>query len=293
MKTRLSLFAAALLLLPYAGLLLSGGAWGDAPIALPAHDLAPGVATLLTLLGIVLASNFVAMRRGGGNPLQIQRNYYLAVAAASGVLGWMMVYLDRYAASWETSQATDIASLIVQTAVFALLAPAILSVRALLGSHAGLLKRLAGWPAAPRIAPDKAAFALLPLALLGLTGGAVWPEPLFWLLWSAPLLLLVALQLLWQEGTVFSGLPQGDWGRVLCAALAGLLVGNLAMSAFRLAGGLLILQLPNALFAQLGYALFGLLCLQLGDAIAEFWRGTTRQAMFKKRTLSIPIVVKK
>jgi hypothetical protein len=137
-------------------------------------------------------------------------------------------------------------------------------------------------------------FSLIPIAALGLLGGAVWPAQLFWLLWLAPLLLLVVLQLLWHESTIFSGLKSGDWGRVICAALAGIIVGNLAVISYQTSGGNLISNLPNPLLAQLGYAVFGLLCLQLGDVIAEQWRGVRRDNLFKKKKkFPISVVVKK
>ncbi len=293
MKTRLAIFAAILLLLPYAGMLLSGGEWNELshPIATPAAAT-PLLATLVVLLCYTLLSNFLVTRRSGNNPFTLQRSYFLAVGAASGVLGWLLVYLDHYTANWLTED-TSAAAGAIQTLMFALLAPAVLSTRALLGSFTGLLKRLARAPALPAPADETWILVLTPLALMGLLGGAAWPATLFWLLWLAPLLLLVALQLLWHESTIFSGLARGDWGRIVCAALAGPIVGNLAAATFQLAGGTLILQLPNAAFAQLGYALFGLLCLQLGDVIAENWRGKKRAQVFKKKAFPIPVVAKK
>jgi hypothetical protein len=124
---------------------------------------------------------------------------------------------------------------------------------------------------------------------MGLLAGVAWPAQLFWLFWVAPLLLLVALQLLWHESTVFSALKSGDWGRVVCASLAGMAVGNLAVISYQAAGGSMVINLPSPLLAQLGYALFGLLCLQLGDIIAENWRGKQRPG--KKRKFPIPVIV--
>jgi hypothetical protein len=294
MKTRLAIFSATLLLLPYTGLLLSGGQWDELTIpASTATATAPLLVTLIVLLCYTLLSNFIVARRSGNNPFKLQRNYFFAVAVASGALGWLLVYLDHYTANWLTEVSSDISAVAMQTLLFALLAPAVLSTRALLASFGGLLKHLSRSLTLPAPAHDTAAFMLAPLTLLGLLGGAAWPAQLFWLLWSAPLLLLVTLQLLWHESTIFSGIARGDWGRVVCAALSGLVVGNLATMTFQLAGGTLILQLPNAVFAQAGYVLFGLLCLQLGDVIAENWRGKTRAQVFKKKTFPIPVVVKK
>ncbi|WP_435627294.1 hypothetical protein [Candidatus Ferrigenium straubiae] len=292
MKTRLGVFIAALLLLPLAGLLLSGHEWYELPVGerLAEGSIAAIPVTALLLLGYALLVNFFVKIRTGNSPFGMQHNYYLAMAAAGAVLGWLIVYLNLFVASWLSGPDHSLLQIMLCTALFALLAPAVLITRALLGSFTGLLKRLARGPALPAPAPETLAFTLLPLAMLGLLGGAAWPAQLSWLLWAAPLLLLVALQLLWHESTIFSSLTSGDWGRVACAVLAGLIVGNLAAMSHRVAGGDLAV---SPLFAQAGYALFGLLCLQLGDIIAENWRGKKRSDLFKKKKFSIPIVVKK
>jgi hypothetical protein len=130
--------------------------------------------------------------------------------------------------------------------------------------------------------------------VLGLLGGAAWPAGLSGLLWVAPLLLLVALQQLWHEDTIFSGLKSGDWGRVICAALAGVITCNLAVITYQTNGGGLEINLPNPLLEQLGFAVFGLLCLQLGDVVAVNWRGKKRNAQFRqKKKFPIPVIVKK
>lgn len=291
MKTRLALFAATLLLLPYVGLLLGDSAWES--LALPANaPLIPLAASAFAVLCLILLGNAWATSRSGHNLFRLQGNYHLAVALASGVLGWLLVYLNQYAHSWLRLASLDTVGLLLQSGLFALLGPAVLSVRALLGTFVGWLKALARGIPVPLLTGEPAALSLLSLALIGLLGGAVRPSQLFWLFWAAPLLLLTALQLLWHEHTLFYGLGNGDWGRVVSAAVAGILVANVAMTAFVLGGGELFIQLPNIAFAQLGYALFGLLCMQLGDIIAEHWRGKTRTQVFKKKPFPIPIVVK-
>lgn len=293
MKTRLGIFVLVLLLLPFAGLLLSGADWEAlATGALPPSDAtAPAVVIALALLCALLLSNLVVTLRTGSNPLKVQRNYFLAVGGASAVLGWLLTYLNYYAASWATAQENSFVQLTLDTLLFALLAPAVLSLRALLGSFTGLLRSLARGPSVPAPSPEAQALILAPLAVAGLIGGAAWPSQLSWLLWLAPLLLLVALQLLWHESTVFSGLASGDWGRTACAALSGLAVGNLAVYGYQAAGGELLILQP--LLAQPGYLLFGLLCLQLGDVIAEQWRGKTRFELFKRKPFPIPVNTKK
>lgn len=291
MKTRLGIFVAALLILPVAGLLLSDRELGNSSAAAQGSALAT-LATLAALLGYALLINQLVKMRTGSNPVIKQRNYYLATSVASALLGWLLAYLNLFAAGWSSGQGHSALQLLLWTLLFALVAPAVLITRALFGSFTGLLKLLARGIPLPLHRRERPPFGLLSAATLGLLGGAAWPAQLFWLFWSAPLLLLVALQLLWHESTIFSGLKTGDWGRVVFAALGGMAVGNLAVISYQAAGGSLTINLPSPLFAQFGYAIFGLLCLQLGDIIAENWRGKRRPgATAKKKKFPIPVVV--
>jgi hypothetical protein len=290
MLIRLALFTFLLLALPFAGSLLSGSEvdWQFGDLATQA--LPP----LLGSLGALLAL-FIAVELGNRQRslLKLQRRYFLALAGAGAICGWLLLYLNRYAESWLAPGALDVSGMLALTLLFALLLPTVLGLRTLLASLPGVLQRLARLPALPALSGTHAVNVLAPLAMLGLIGGAAWPEPLFWLLWMSPLLLLVGLQLMWHERSIFAELANGDWGRVLCAALSGLLACNIAVLAFRLGGGTLLAQVPNAAFAQLGYALFGLLSLQLGDVIAEYWRGKTRSEVFKRKSFPIPVVTQK
>ncbi len=123
-------------------------------------------------------------------------------------------------------------------------------------------------------------------------GGTIWIDQLGWLFWLSPLLLLAALQLLWHESTIFSGLPQGDWSRILLGAASGILVGGIALATYRSSGGASTSPQPPGNCSS-ALALFGLLCLQLGDVVAEHWRGKPRGEVFKRKSFPIPIVTKK
>lgn len=291
MKTKLSIFIAALLLLPPFGFLLSGRGW-DELAALETRtsiDLTATALTLIAMLGYTLLVNLAVKLRTGNNPLTMQRNYFLAVSAASAATGWLLVYLSRFGANWVTASG-GLADMLLITLLFALLAPAALGTRALIGSFPRLLRALARGLPFPSSADETAARALIAIATIGLLGSAALPAQQGWLLWAAPLSLLFALQLFWHESTILQGLKNGDWGRVTCTAMAGLIVGNLTLLTYQTAGGT-----PNpVLLAQSGYILFGLLSLQLGDVIAEHWRGTQRPAPIQSRKkFPIPVVVKK
>lgn len=291
MLSRLLSFTGGLILLPLlAGLLAD--ALPPLTTPFPLMPLAPLLLALVALLALLWLADWWQVRRNGRSTLRGQRTYFLALAGASALLGWLLVWLNLFADNWLVPAAHDLTSALLQTLLFALLAPGVLLLRAAFAAQPGWLRMLAGMPPLGRFAPATVAYSLLLLALPGLALGSVWPEYGFWLLWPAPLALLVALQLLWHESTVFDGLLQGDWGRVVGGLLAGLILGNLLTFVFRLGGGTLIVQLPHAALAQAGYALFGLLCLQLGDLIAEPWRGKTRAEVFPRKPFPIPVVKK-
>lgn len=277
MKTRLGIFIFALLLLPLAGLYLSGADWSNLVVITPAEDesVPATLRTSIMLLLYVLLINHIVKRLTGNGPLEMQRSFFVALSIASALTGWLLSYLNVFVASWTIQQDIPwLVQLLLYTPLFALLAPAILITSALFGAFPGLLKSFACRPATTAPCCATLARILLLLALAGLACGAAWPVKLFWLLWISPLLLLAALQLLWHESSIFSGLKSGGWGRVIGTALSGIAVGNLAVISYQ-SNASLTINLPNMLLAQTGLALFGLLCLQLSDVLAENWRGKT------------------
>lgn len=297
MKTRLVIFILGLLLLPVAGLWLSGSEWsdlglrgltGDAAIVNPPSTLL----TTLMMVGYIIFINHLNKLISGNWPFQGQSSYLLRVAAASAVLGWLLAYLNLYVASWTTQAGNPLLQALLYTPLFATFAPAVLCTRAFVAALPGVLQRLNSRHTFAPPAAEKLAYALIPLAALGLAGGAAWPVQLHPLLWLAPLLLLTALQLLWHESTIFSGLKSGDYGRMVCSGVAGLITGNFVLFAYKSNGGLLAIQ--DTLFKPLGLLLFGLLCMQLADVLAEEWRGKKRGDIFPpKKKFPIPVVVKK
>jgi hypothetical protein len=294
MKTRLAIFIFSLVLLPPGGLFLSGKEWVDLSASVPAGSENNGAIlwTTLILFAYILLTDYMIKRITGNSPINIQRNYYMWMAATSAILCWLLAYLNLFTASWPASQDNPAMQFLLYTPLFALLAPAVLITRALLGSFSDLLKLLAHGLVLPVPGGESIGIFLVSVAVLGLLGGAALPAQLGWLMWLSPLLLLTALQLLWNESTIFSGLKSGDWGRVICAALAGMIVGNLVSIVYSAGDGKQTAAL-HSMPAQLGYMLFGLLCLQLGDVIAENWRGKKRGSLIpKKKKFPIPVVAR-
>ena len=213
MSIRLVIFILSLLLLPVAGLWLSGSAWGDLELRGLTGDAAivnppSTLLTTLMMVGYIIFINHLHKLVTGNQPYKGQSDYLLRVAGASAVLGWLLAYLNLYVASWTTHTGNPLLQALLYTPLFATLAPAVLYTQAFVAALPGVSERLGSLSRLMPPAPDKLAYALFTLAVLGLAGGAAWPTQLYALLWFAPLLLLLALQLLWHESTILSGLKR-------------------------------------------------------------------------------------
>lgn len=288
MNLRLGVFIATVFLLPWFASVLTGLGWDDlSPSAAPSSSLL--LLEALVLAVYAASVNGFAVRRKGADLTALPRRFQAYLTGGSMLLGWLGVWLARFAAE-ESMPVLDAWLAISATLLFAGLMPAVLATRAALATLPGLLRILARHaPALPALRTEPAALVLLAVALVGLMGGVARPQLLGWLLWSAPLWLLVALQLLWNESTLFSGLPRGNWQRPVLAVLSGVIVGGVLLTCHTAAG----VSLDISLAVWAGFGLFGLIAAQLNELIASGWRGKLRSEVFKRKAFPIPVVVKK
>jgi hypothetical protein len=287
---RLITFVVALLLLPPLALTIAGEAWFE-PTRVEGAVWSPTLAGIVVVLAFGILLDTLTFYRAGHSLLRSQRSYLLWNGVAGTTIGTLFAYLNLFAETWFTA-GSDTQGLLLAALSGTALLPVILITRLWLAGLPGLVRAGTRKIALPALAPETSARLLLLIALTGLVGGTIWVGLLGWLFWLSPLLLLAALQLLWHESTIFSGLRQGDWSRVLLGATSGILVGGIALAIYRWSGGALYF---TAGIWQLvfGLAVFGLLCLQIGDVIAEHWRGKPRGEVFKKKPFPIPIVTRK
>lgn len=291
MKNRFTAFAAALLLLPPFALTLAGVEW-QPPYALEGGLWLPALLTTLIVLVLMFVLDAHTFHRNKHSLLRSQRGYLLWNALAGMAAGALLGWLNLFAASWYTAAPSATAALLLAAMAGLLLQPFILILRLWLAGLP-LLQHIGNraW-ALPALETESVARLLLGISLFGLIAGPVWMDRLSSLFWLAPLLLLAALQLLWQESTVFTGLTEGKWNRVLLGMLAGNLAGGIALFAYRLFGGALA-HTAHTVQLMFGFALLGLFTLQLSDILAEHWRGKSRGELFKKKPFPIPVVTKK
>lgn len=291
MIVRLAVFAFAVFALPPLALLVAGS---DLPgeTLYPGDDAGPMLAAICATAALGWLFDSLTRQRKKHSLLHSERRYVQWLAVCGAIAAPLLSWMNAYAPAWLTETAGSVQTLVLNGLLGAVLLPTVLILRNWLGGLPGLVKFGSRRFALPAVPPQSAIPLLLLAGFAGLMGGAVRPDNLFWLYWTAPLALLSALQLMWHESTVFADLKSGNWHRIVLGALSGLLTGAAMLTAYHLAGGNLIALLPRWTI-PFGLMLYGLLCLQIGDIVAESRRGKKRGDVFKKKTFPIPVVVKK
>jgi hypothetical protein len=233
-------------------------------------------------LSYILFVNALTYRRVGRCLVTHWPRFFLALFPLSALFWWYFEYLNRFVQNWHYIGIETFGPLtyaIHATLAFATVLPAVLSTTEWLRSYPALGAhrfRLAVQVQNRRLA---AAAALL-AAGAGLLFLGVWPDYLFPLLWIAPLVLIVALQVLRGEPTVFAPLARGNWRIVALPALAALLCGLLweMWNAYSYARwvytvpfvqGFEIFEMP--LLGYAGYLPFGLECVVIAGLLKSDW----------------------
>ena len=246
------------------------------------------LAAPLALLGLTLALNAHSLRRTGVCLADQNPRYFLALFPAGALLGWVIHWLNLYLQLWHYPDApAPMPFALLATLDYAVLLPALLSLRQWLGTLPGL----ADWGrrALPLDLGDgqRAGWPLIALAGLGLVGNWVVGRTIYPLSWVAPLVLALGLQGLGEGVGLWAGLNRGDWGRLLLTGLAALLLGLAAQAWNQWAGPYWVLDLPLVggpaprglpLIGWLGLIPLGLLGLWVADQVARPWRGKPRNS---------------
>ncbi len=228
----------------------------------------------------ILVVNALSHWRRGTCLMLAQPARFALLFPASAVFWWFFEYLNRFVQNWYYTGADypPVTYFTLASLSFATVLPAVLSVRELLLSFSLFQGRyrsrhLPQWMPAPLIA-----LALLAVATMGLAGVGLWPDYLFPLLWTAPLAILLGLQMLGRRGPLLAALGDGRWPVWAAAALAGLVCGffwemwnfhSLARWVYTVpwVDRFHLFEMP--LLGYAGYLPFGLECALIGDVLIK------------------------
>ncbi len=189
----------------------------------------PGIAEQHTFfplwLGFIFALDGLVFRRAGRSLWKNHRPAFLLLFPVSALSWWYFEFLNRFVRNWWYPDRMDFGPLhylVYSSLCFATVLPAIFELHALLMTFPALRHR---WSRGPRARPPRAAaaFFLLGAALLPLV--PLFPDPLFFATWIAPLALLAGALGLARVASPFDPIRNGDWTPVLSLALAALICG--------------------------------------------------------------------
>lgn len=255
-----------------------GVAWGRFPWF---AGLRPYTFTPLWV-GYILVINALAYRRTGRSLMTDRALYFLALFPLSALFWWYFEYLNRFVQNWHYLGVEPFGPwnyFITASLAFSTVLPTVASTWNWLASLPGLGSDRAEFMPLRLRYKQRLAWLVLWVAAAGLAGIGIWPQYLFPLLWLSPLLILIALQTLAGERTIFSEVRRGDWRPVFLPAIAALVCGffwemwNYASLAhweysIPFVDRFELFELP--LLGYAGYLPFGLECLVVVDQIARF-----------------------
>jgi hypothetical protein len=233
----------------------------------------------LPWIGYIMVINALSQKRSGACLLTIAGKRFIALVAGSAVFWWFFEYLNRFVQNWYYVGVADMgapAYTLFASLAFATVLPAVLSTQHWLLTFDLLGRGLQTSPLHRQIPRRSAGAGLLVVAGLGLALLGVWPDQLFALVWFAPLLILTGLQTILGRSTIFDPLADGDWRRLVSAALAALIcgffwelwnIGSLAHWQYSIAYVNRFHLFAMPVLGYGGYLPFGLECWLVGSII--------------------------
>lgn len=189
----------------------------------------PGIAEQHTFfplwLGFIFTLDGLVFRRAGRSLWKNRRPAFVLLFPASALSWWYFEFLNRFVRNWWYPDRMDfdpVHYLVYSSLCFATVLPAVFEMRDLLASFPALRRR---WANGPRWGFPRAAAAFFALGAILLPLVPLFPDPLFFATWVAPLALLAGALGLARVETPFDPMKRGDWSAVLLLAYAALACG--------------------------------------------------------------------
>ena len=183
----------------------------------------------LLWFGYILVINGLLFSRTGQCMLINQRKYLFKLFVLSAGFWWLFEYLNQFVQNWHYVGMTEIHTVTTvfwMTLSFSTVLPAVLGTYEYLASFTQVKAPVENWLVIPTIDSSRTGCLMVSLGCLGLLLIGRWPTVLFSLLWIAPLLIMLGIQIIQGNPTVLTPLSKGNWSPVVLSALAALICGG-------------------------------------------------------------------
>ncbi|WP_447971670.1 hypothetical protein [Nitrospira sp. M1] len=181
-------------------------------------------------LSYIVLINACTMMRTSRCLMVNQSKIFLSLFPISAIFWWVFEYLNRFVQNWyylPNEEISAFAYVFFGSLSFSIVLPAVYGTYEFLLSCDCITAPFRNWWKVSFRNEKFLGWALLLLASLGLIGIGLWPRVLYPLLWTSPLLLMLAIQLLQGQASILKCLRCGDWQPIVVPAVGGLLCGVL------------------------------------------------------------------
>jgi len=182
----------------------------------------------LLWFGYIVIINALLFCRTGQCMLVNKRKYLFKLFVLSAGFWWMFEYLNQFVHNWHYVGMTGVHTVTTvfwMTLSFSTVLPAVLGTYEYLASFTQVKTPFENWPVITTVNTPRTGWLLVSLGCLGLLLIGRWPTVLFFLLWIAPLLIMLGIQIIRRDPTVLTPLAKGNWSPVVLSGMAALVCG--------------------------------------------------------------------
>ena len=179
-------------------------------------------------IGYILLANALCIVRSGHSLLTDAPVRFLLLWPASAIFWWFFEYLNRFVQNWYyvgVDAFSPLEYLFHASLAFATVLPAVLCTHRLLLTYDIFHSGFNALASISFLDHRRTAGVIVLISGTSLALIGKYPDYLYPLVWSAPLLVITSLHTLWGKPTLFAGLKHGDWRALIAAAMAALICG--------------------------------------------------------------------
>jgi hypothetical protein len=248
--------------------------WGQFDIFTGIHEY-----TFFTLwFSFTILINSLNYKKTGKSFMTEHPSRFLLLFPISAIFWWYFEYINCFVQNWYYIGAgfSRLKLFLVSTLSFSTVLPAVTSISSLLSGYSWIKKGFTDIWKIQNPMPKFSALLVFIIFSSGLALIGLFPTYFFPLVWISPLLIILSLQIFFNEKHIFSDINEGNWSIIVSASVAALVCGGFwemwnfnSMPKWQYSipfvHRFLIFEMP--ILGYSGYLPFGLLCVSISNLI--------------------------